>query len=129
MPSGRAKGRRALIGTISTAAHLAGALKRAAGRVFLTFFLTLIIVFALCAGGHLLFSSTHTDGILTYIVSAVLAIGWAIALALLVLVGEVVRGLVRGVRDGVSDVEKQVGDAGKLVGGVVSSVEHRGDKK
>ena len=106
-----------------------GALRRAAGKVFLAFFLTLIIVGGLCEGGHLLFSSTHSNGLLTHILSAVLAVGWAIAVSLIVLVGEVVRGVIAGVRDASKDVEKQVGDAGKLVSGVISSVEHRGDKK
>lgn len=118
-----------MIGTASTIVHLLGALRRAAGRVILTFFVTLIIVGLLCEGGHYFFSPTHSNGLLTHILSAVLAVGWAIAVSLLVLVGEVIRGLVSGVREGVKDVEKQVGDAGKLVGGVLSSVEGHVEKK
>jgi uncharacterized ion transporter superfamily protein YfcC len=105
-----------------------GALRRAAGRVILTFFLTLIIVGAIVEAVGYFVAQQHFN-IFTHILAAVLAIGWAIAISLLVLVGEVVRGLVKAAREGVQDVEKQVGDAGKLVGGVISSVEGRMDKK
>lgn len=128
MPKHPMKGRRTLIGTASTAVHLLGALRRAAGRVILTFFLTLIIVGAASeiAGYFVLGQKVE---VITHILSAALAVGWAIAISLLVLVGEVVRGLVTGVRDAAKDVEKQVGDAGKLVGGVIQSVEGRVEKK
>lgn len=116
-----------MIGTASTIVHLAGALRRAAGRVIVTFFLTLIIVGVIGeAIGYFIFG--HFE-LVTHILSAVLAVGWAIAISLLVLVGEVVRGLVVAARDSVKDVEKQVGDAGKLVGGVISSVEGHIEKK
>lgn len=106
--------------------HLARALRRAAGRVFLAFFLTLIIVAAASEGLH--FVVVGSNGTFTHVASALLAVGWAVAISLFVLVVEVVRGLVAGARDAVQDVEREVGDAGKLVGGVVQSVERR-DKK
>lgn len=116
-----------MIGTASTAFHLLGALRRAAGRVILMFFLTLIVVGGLAEGVHFLLAGSN--GTLTHILSAALAVGWAIAVSLLVLVGEVVRGLISGVREGVKDVEREVGDAGKLVGNVVQSIEGHGQKK
>lgn len=124
---GRSKRRHPLIGTASTAFHLLGALRRAAGRVILMFFLTLIVVGGLAEGVHFLLAGSN--GTLTHILSAALAVGWAIAVSLLVLVGEVVRGLISGVREGVKDVEREVGDAGKLVGNVVQSIEGHGQKK
>lgn len=127
MPKHPMKGRRTLIGTASTAVHLLGALRRAAGRVILTFFLTLIIVGAASeVAGYFLLGKVE---IITHVLSAALAVGWAIAISLLVLVGEVVRGLITGVRDAAKDVEKEVGEAGKLVGGVIQSVEGRVERK
>lgn len=108
----------------STIVHLLGALRRAAGRVILTFLLTLIVVAGIAeAVLYFLFNQTFHLG--SHILSAALGVGWAIALSLLVLVVEVVRGLVKGVGDAAKDVEAQIGDAGKLVGGVVQSVEHK----
>lgn len=107
----------------STLFHLGGALRRAAGRVFLTFFLVLIIVAGLTEGLHYVLAGP--PGLLTHIVSAALGLGWAFAISLFVLVFEVVKGLVTGVRDAAKDVERQVGDAGKIIGGVVESVEHK----
>jgi hypothetical protein len=107
-----------------TFVHLLGALRRAAGRVFLSFLITLIVVAAATEGIYFLVTTPHRiDNPLTHILAALMAVGWAVAVSLLVLVGEIVRGLVSGVRDTVKDVEKEVGEAGSLVGGVIQSVE------
>jgi hypothetical protein len=115
--------------SVNTMFHLMGALRRAAGRVFLAFFLTLIIVAALAEGLHYILTNPHYNGTLTHIVAALLAVGWAIAVSLIVLIGEVIRGLVTGVKDTVKDVEKEVGDAGQLVQGAIRSVEGKGQQK
>lgn len=117
------------MGSVNTAMHLLGALRRAAGRVFITFFLTLIVVGALSEGLHYALTPSHQNGLLTHIVSAALAVGWAIAVSLLVLVGEVIRGLVTGVRDAAKDVEHEVSQAGGLVSGVVHSMEGKHEQK
>ncbi|HEV7129508.1 MAG TPA: hypothetical protein VGN32_18885 [Ktedonobacterales bacterium] len=117
-----------MIGSASTLYHLGGALRRAAGRVFLTFILVLILVAAASeATLYFLFNQHFYLG--SHILSAALGIGWAFAISLFVLVFEVVKGLVTGVKDAAKDVEKQVGDASKIVGGVVESVEGRFEKK
>jgi hypothetical protein len=108
--------------------HLARALRRAAGRVFVAFFLTLIIVAVLAEGLLYALSTPHQFTVLGHIATALMAVGWAVAISLFVLVAEVVRGLVAGARDAAQGVEREVGDAGKLVEGVVQSVERR-DKK
>ncbi|HEY7781198.1 MAG TPA: hypothetical protein VIC85_13380 [Ktedonobacterales bacterium] len=104
--------------------HLMGALRRAAGRVFLAFVLTLIIVgggtivaYVVLRGGS--FTNTFVD-----IAAAFIGVGWAIAVSLLVLVFEVIRGLVAGVRDAAKDAQSEIHDAGKLVEGVAHSIEH-----
>ena len=109
----------------STLFHLMGALRRAAGRVFLTFILTLVIVGGLTEALHYFLSGPN--GTLTHIVAAALGIGWAIALSLFVLVFEVVKGLVTSVGEAAKNVEHQLGEAGKMVGGVVESVEHKAE--
>jgi hypothetical protein len=110
-----------MIGSVSTMVHLTSALRRAFGRVFITFFLTGIITAAATeVVGYII---TGKFEVLTHIAAGVLAVGWAIALSLLVLVGEVVRGLVTAARDATSEVEKEVKDAGGLLGGVINSVE------
>lgn len=117
------------MGSVSTAVHLLGALRRAAGRVFMAFLLTLIVVGGLSEGVHYALTPSHQNGLLTHIVSAALAVGWAIAISLLVLVGEVIRGLVSGVRETAKDVEHEVGQAGGLVSGVVHSLEGKHEQK
>jgi hypothetical protein len=117
------------MGSVSTAMHLLSALRRAAGRVFIAFILTLVIVGALSEGLHYVLTPSHQNGVLTHIVSAALAVGWALAISLLVLVGEVIRGLVTGVRDAAKDVEHEVADAGSLVTGVVHSLEGKNEPK
>jgi hypothetical protein len=112
--------------SVSAAYHLLGALRRAAGRVFLTFFLTLIVVGGATELVHYLVSPPN--GVLTHIVAAALGVGWAIALSLLVLVGEVIRGLVTGVRDAAKDVEKEAASVGQFVQGVAGTIDHK-DKK
>jgi hypothetical protein len=110
-----------MIGSVSTMFHLGSALKRAFGRVIITFFLTGIIVAgATEAVGYFM---TGKFELLTHIAAGVLGVGWAIALSLLVLVGEVIRGLVTAARDAAKDVEKEVQGAGSLIGGVINSVE------
>ncbi len=104
--------------------HMLRALRRAAGRVFLSFLITLIVVAAATEAIYFLVTQPHRiDSPLTHILAALMAVGWAFAVSLLVLVGEIVRGLVSGVRDTVQGVEKQVGEAGSLVEGVIQSVE------
>jgi hypothetical protein len=116
-----------MIGSVSTMFHLGSALKRAAGRVFITFFLTGIIAAAATEGvGYYL---TGKFELLTHVAAGVLAVGWAIALSLLVLVGEIIRGLVTGVRDASKEVEKEVQGAGSLIGGVINSVEGKNKPK
>ena len=110
--------------SLSASYHFFQALRRAAGRVLLTFLITLIVV----GGGTALvyaLLAPHGIDVLGYILAAVLGVGWAVALSLIVLVGEIVRGLVAGVKDTVQDVKKEVGDVGSLVSGLG---EHR-DKK
>lgn len=110
-----------------TLVHLLGALRRAAGRVFLTFLLTLIIVGAATEGIFYLIAGKID--MISHVLAALMGVGWAIAVSMLVLVAEVVRGLVTGVRDTVKDVEKDVSEAGSLVGGVMRSVEGKGQPK
>lgn len=117
------------MGSASTLFHLAGALRRAIGRVFVTFFLTLLIVGGASEAAFYVIRNNQSPDLLAHVVSAFVAVGWAIAVSLVVLVGEIIRGLVTGAKDAVKDVEKEVGQAGSFVGGVVQSVEHRGDKK
>jgi hypothetical protein len=112
--------------SFSAAYHILGALRRAAGRVLLTFLLTLIIAGGGTELAHYLIAPPN--GLYTHILAALMGVGWAIALSLLVLVGEVVRGLVQGVKDTVKDAEKEVGEVGSFVKGVAGSLEHR-DKK
>jgi hypothetical protein len=115
------------MGQISAIGHLLGALRRAAGRVFITFLLTLVVVAALSEGIHYVLA--RNNGVLTHVVSALMAVGWAIAVSLLVLVFEVIKGLVEGARDVARDVEREVGQAGQLVQGAVQSAEHHGERK
>jgi hypothetical protein len=116
------------MGQASALFHLARALRRAAGRVFLAFLLTLIIVAALSEGLFYALNTPHQFSVLGHVVSALMAVGWAVAVSLFVLAAEVVRGLVEGARDAARDVERQVGDAGQLVRGAVESIEHRDQK-
>lgn len=117
------------MGSASTLFHLAGALRRAIGRVFIMFVLTLLIVGGASEAAFYVIRNNHAPDLLAHVVSAFVAIGWAIAVSLIVLVGEIIRGLVTGAKDAVKDVEKDVGDVGSFVGGVVQSVEHRGERK
>lgn len=112
--------------SVSATFHLLGALRRAAGRVFLTFFLTLIVVGGATEVAHYFIAGSN--GLFTHILAAALGVGWAIALSLLVLVGEVIRGLVTGVKDTVKDVEKEAAGVGQFVQGVAGTIEHH-DKK
>ncbi|HEV2239290.1 MAG TPA: hypothetical protein VGR57_21720 [Ktedonobacterales bacterium] len=117
-----------MIGSVSTMFHLGAALRRAAGRVFITFFLTGIIVAGATEVVGYILTNQHFE-LWTHIAAGVLGVGWAIALSLLVLVGEIVRGLVTGVRDAGKEVEKEVKDAGGLLGGVINSVEGKNRPK
>ena len=116
------------MGQATALVHLARALRRAAGRVFLTFILTLIVVAALSEVLLYALNNPHQFSVLGHVVSALMAVGWAVAVSLFVLAAEVVRGLVTGARDAARDVEREVGDAGQLVRGAVESIEGR-DKK
>ncbi len=115
------------MGQITAIGHLLRALRRAAGRVIVTFLLTLVVVLGLSEALH--YFVAGNNGVLTHIVSSLMAVGWAIAVSLLVLVFEVIKGLVESARDVARDVGREVGDAGQLVQGVVQSVEHHGEKK
>lgn len=57
----------------------------------------------------------------TYLLTAALGVGWALAVSFLVLMGEVIKVAVAGARDATKDVEQ-------TVGGVVRSVAGRGQK-
>lgn len=117
-----------MIGSVSTMFHLGAALKRAAGRVFITFFLTGIIVAGATEVVGYILTNQHFE-LWTHIAAGVLGVGWAIAISLMVLVGEIVHGLVTGVRDAGKEVEKEVKDAGGLLGGVINSVEGKNRPK
>jgi hypothetical protein len=117
-----------MIGSVSTIFHLGAALRRAAGRVFASFFLTGIIIAAVVEAIGF-FVANQTFNPITHVVAAVMGVGWAVAVSLLVLVGEIIRGLVTGVKDVAKDVEKEAQDAGGLVGGVINSVEGRNQPK
>jgi hypothetical protein len=108
--------------SLSVAGHLLKALGRAVGRVVLTFLVTLIVVGGGYALLHLALSPTHTDTLATYLVAAALGVGWAIALSLLVLTGEVIKVAIEGVRDAAKGAEQAAGD-------VVRTVEGRGQQK
>jgi hypothetical protein len=113
--------------SLSATYHFLTALRRAAGRVFLTFVISLVVF----GGGYELVHYIITGKsptVFTDVLAAVLGVGWAIALSLVVLVGEIIRGLVAGVKDTVKDVEKEVGDVGRFAEGVAGTIEHH-DKK
>ena len=117
-----------MIGSVSTVFHLGAALRRAFGRVVITFFLTGIIFAAATEVVGYILANQHFE-LWTHIAAGVLGVGWAIALSLLVLVGEIVRGLVTGVRDAGREVEKEVKDAGGLLGGAIQSDEGKNRPK
>jgi hypothetical protein len=109
--------------SLSASYHFFRALRRAAGRIFLTFLITLLVV-----GGAtelVYFLIVGSVGLVSHVLAVAMGVGWAVALSLLVLVGEIVRGLVEGVKDTVKDVSKEVGEVGSLVGNLT---EHK-DKK
>jgi hypothetical protein len=95
------------------------ALGRAIGRVLLTFVVTLVVVGGGYALLHLVLAAKDTTG--TYIVAAALGVGWALAVSMMVLMGEVIKVAVEAARDATKDVEHAAGD-------VVRTIEGRGQK-
>jgi hypothetical protein len=108
--------------------HLAGAMRRAAGRVILSFLGTAVVIVAGGEGAYVATHSGHIGGTLFDVAIAFVAIGWAIAVSLFVLVFEVVKGLVAGVRDTARDVSREVGDVGSFARGVAQTIEDRNKK-
>lgn len=113
--------------------HLLGALRRAIGRVFIWFFLMLIVggavteVVAYFAVGHPSLSGYH-PAVLTHIAAVVIGLVLGYAAALTVLVGEVVRFMVSSVKTAEKEIKAEVSAPVKLVDALVQSVEHHGQK-
>lgn len=111
----------------SAAFHLLGALRRAIGKVFLWFFLMLIVgggaseVVGYFVGGQ------HVH-VLTHIAAAAIGLTLGYAAALTVLVGEVIRFLVGTARTAEKEVKTELSAGGKLVNAIVDGVEHH-DKR
>lgn len=111
----------------SAAFHLLGALRRAIGKVFMWFFLMLIVgggaseAVGYMVGGH------HLH-VLTHIAAAAVGLTLGYAAALTVLVGEVIRFLVGTARTAEKEVKTELSAGGKLVNAIVEGVEHH-DKR
>ncbi|HEV2404627.1 MAG TPA: hypothetical protein VGR88_04205 [Ktedonobacterales bacterium] len=108
----------------STAFHLLGALRRAIGKVFMWFFLLLIVgagaseIVGYAVGGH------HLH-LLTHIAAAAVGLTLGYAAALTVLVGEVIKVLVGTVHSAEKEVKTELGMGGKLVNSLVDGIEHK----
>lgn len=111
----------------STMFHLLGALRRAIGRVFLWFFLLLIVailaveIIGYVVAGH---PTNYHPALLTHIAAAVLGLTLGYAAALTVLVGEVVRFLVDSARKAEQDIKNEVATGAKIVDTVVHGIEN-----
>jgi hypothetical protein len=116
--------------TASTLVHLLSALRRAIGRVFLWFFLLLIVsvavveVIAYFAVGHPTLSSYHPAA-LTHVAAVVLGLALGYAGALTVIVGEVVHFLVASVHTAEREIKAEVSAPAKLISAVAQSIENR----
>jgi hypothetical protein len=100
---------------LSVVGHLMKALGRAIGRVLLTFVVTFIIVGGGYALVHLVVSAKDT--LATYLVAGALGVGWALAISLLVLMGEVIKVAVEAARGAATEVEQAVGNVARSVEG------------
>jgi len=107
--------------------HLLGALRRAIGRVFLWFFLLLIVgggateIVAYIAAGH---PGTFAPSVLTHVTAAIIGLALGYAAALTVLVGEVIHFLVSSVRTAEHEIKAEVAAPGKLMGAIVQGAEN-----
>jgi hypothetical protein len=114
--------------TAGTLFHLLGALRRAIGRVFLWFFLVLIVsgvaveVIAYFASGHPTLSH-YSPSMWTNIAAIGLGLAFAYAAALTVIVGEVVRFLVSSIQTAGREIRSDIAAPEKLVGAVVQGIE------
>jgi hypothetical protein len=115
----------------STAFHLLGALRRAIGRVFLYFFLFLILggvimeVLLWLASGSPSLGSYHPQA-LTHVAAALLGVAFGYAAAMTVLVGEAIRFLIATIQTVERDVKGELSGGSKILDTVVQSIERRG---
>jgi len=110
----------------STMFHLLGALRRAIGRVFLVFFLFLIVAGGITEGVAFVASGEHAPVLLTHITAAVIGLSLGYAAALTVLVGEAIRALVSAIQTVEKDVKGELSGGAKILETVVHTIEGRG---
>jgi hypothetical protein len=113
-----------------TVFHLLGALRRAIGRVFLWFFLVLVVAVAAVeivgyvVAGHPAPAQYHPV-VLTHVAAAVVGLSLAYAAALTVLVGEVVRFVITETRTAEREVKSELSGGAHVVESVVKTLENR----
>jgi len=110
----------------STMFHLLGALRRAIGRVFLIFFLFLIVAGGITEGVGYSTSNPHALTPLTHITAAVIGLALGYAAALTVLVGEAIRAMVSAIQTVEKDVKGELSGGAKILETVVHTIEGRG---
>lgn len=109
-----------------TVFHLLGALRRAIGRVFLWFFLLLIVgaagteVAAYFVLGH---PASYTPAGLTHVVAVAIGLVLGYAAALTVLVGEVIHFMVASVHTAEREIKAEVAAPAKIIGAIAQGVE------
>lgn len=115
------------MGVASTAFHLFGALRRAIGRVFLWFFVFVVVgVAAVELAAFQLTSAKPT--LLTHIIAAIVGLLAGYAAALTVIVREAIRFLITTIQTVEKDVKGEIGQGEQLLARVAAEVSGRGKK-
>ncbi len=115
------------MGVASTAFHIFGALRRAIGRVFLWFFVFLLVGIAAVEGAA--FALTENKPILfTHIAAAIVGVLAGYAAALTVIVREAIRFLIATVQTVERDVKGELGQGEQLLSRVAAEVSSHNKK-
>lgn len=115
------------MGVASTAFHLFGALRRAIGRVFLWFFVFVVVgVAAVELAAFQLTNDKPT--LLTHIIAAIVGLLAGYAAALTVIVREAIRFLITTIQTVEKDVKGEIGQGEQLLARVAAEVSGRGKK-
>lgn len=116
------------MGVASTAFHIFAAMRRAIGRVFLWFFVWLVIGAAAVEAVSYFGLGHHNPGVFTHIGAAIIGVLAGYAAALTVIVREAIRFLIATIQTVEKDVKGELGEGGKLLDRVAAEVSGRAKK-
>lgn len=116
------------MGVASTAFHLFGALRRAIGRVFLWFFVFVLVGVVAVELAAFQITNHEKPTLFTHIVAAIIGLLAGYAAALTVIVREAIRFLITTIQTVEKDVKGEIGQGEQILARVASEVSGRNKK-